>query len=179
MRRLPASDMPLAEVLALVQLFDAAQLEVVIDGGWAVDALLGAQTRSHLDLDIAMPHRHVPGLRRLLEARGYSDVPRDDTRECNFVMGDYLGHAVDVHTFTFDEYGNLVFGLPYPPDSLSGHGTVDGYSVRCITPEWLVKFHTGYALDANDFHDVQALCRRFGIQLPGEYSSFIATEPSL
>lgn len=176
MARSPVYDMPLAEVLALMRLFDEAQLEVVIDGGWAVDALLGNQTRSHLDLDIAMPHKHVPVLRRLLQARGYIDVPQSDTRECNFVMGDNLGHVLDVHTYTFDEQDNLVFGLPYPPDSLAGHGVVDGYPVRCITPEWLVKFHTGYPLDENDFHDVLALCRMFVIELPGEYTHFILAD---
>ena len=39
-------------------------------------------------------------------------------------------------------------------------------------PEWLVKFHTGYELDENDFHDVKALCERFCIALPDEYSRF-------
>lgn len=158
--------------LALVRLFDEHHLEVIVDGGWAVDALLGEQTRSHTDLDIAMPHKHVPELRALLETLGYTDVPRDDTRECNFVLGDEAGHQVDVHTYTFDDYGKLIFGLPYPPDSLTGHGSIQGYPVRCITPEWLVEFHTGYTLDEIDVHDVRALCARFSIELPAEYARF-------
>jgi len=35
--------------------FEAERLEGVLDGGWAVDALLGRQTRPHGDLDIALP----------------------------------------------------------------------------------------------------------------------------
>ena len=160
-------------VYELVQLFDRHHLEVIVDGGWAVDALLlGKETRPHADLDIAMPHRCVPEVRRLLESLGYRDVPRDDTRECNFVIGDDQGHQVDVHTYTYDEQGNLLFGLPYPLDSLTGHGTILGYPVRCITQEWLVKFHTGYPLDDNDYHDVLALCERFSIELPREHQKF-------
>ncbi len=165
--------MPLEIALDLMQRFDAHHLEVIVDGGWAVDALLGEQTRPHSDLDLAMPHRHVPELRRLLGIGGYSNVSRDDTRECNFVLGDSLGQLVDVHTYTFDERGRLVFGLPYPPGSLTGHGAISSYPVRCITPEWLVKFHTGYLLDENDYHDVRLLCQRFGIQLPEEYAGFL------
>ena len=39
-------------------------------------------------------------------------------------------------------------------------------------PEWLVRFHTGYEIDATDWADVSALCIRFGIPVPPEYSRF-------
>jgi lincosamide nucleotidyltransferase A/C/D/E len=165
-------DMTAEDVFVLMKLFEENQIEVIIDGGWGVDALLGEQTRSHADLDIAMPHKYVPQIRAILELRGYKDVLRDDTRECNFVLGDELGHLVDIHTYTFDAQGNLIFGIPYPFDSLTGHGSIGGYPVRCISPEWLVKFHTGYKLDENDNHDVKALCLCFGIEKPAEYNEF-------
>lgn len=165
-------EMTITDVLELVKLCDENQIEVIIDEGWGVDALLGQQTRPHADLDIAMQHKYVPELRRLLEAEGYKDVPRPDTRECNFVLGDDLGHEVDIHTYTYDEQGNLVFGLPYPLDSLNGIALIANYPVRCITPEWMVKFHSGYQLDENDFHDVKALCRRYGIEMPAEFKDY-------
>lgn len=161
----------------LMQLFDQHGIEVIVDGGWGVDAVLGEQTRPHDDLDIALQHKDVPKLRALLEARGYKDVPRHDTRECNFVMGDDQGHAVDFHSYTFDADGNLIFGVPYPPDSLTGTGTILGYPVKCITPDWLVKFHSGYELDENDYRDVAALCQRFNIPLPPEYKRFTQIDP--
>jgi len=157
------------DLLEIIHLFEEHRIEVIVDGGWAVDALLGEQTRPHEDLDIAMPHKYVPLARQLLEARGYTDVPRNDTRDCNFVLGDDLGHLVDFHTYTFSEQGTLVFGVPYPPDSLNGNGLILSHSVRCITPEWLVKFHAGYAFDENDVRDVTALCERFKFLLPKEY----------
>jgi len=167
-------EMTAEAVLELMMLFDEHQIEVIVDGGWGVDALLGEQTRTHIDLDIAIAHQFVPELRRVLERRGYADILPEATTEYNFVLGDENGHRVDIHIYAFDDQGNLVFGLPYPVDSLSGHGTIMGYPVRCITPEWLIKFHTGYPLDENDFHDVSALCKRFGIEPPEEYAGFRA-----
>jgi len=47
-------------VIELMQLFDQNDIEVFVDGGWGVDALLGKQTRSHEDLDIALQRKDVP-----------------------------------------------------------------------------------------------------------------------
>jgi lincosamide nucleotidyltransferase A/C/D/E len=160
------------DVVELLHLLSDNDIDVCVDGGWGVDALLGEQTRPHADLDIAVPHKDVPTLRKLLEARGYAEVPRDDTRDCNFVLGDAKGHVVDVHSFTFDSDGHNVFGVAYPRDSLTGTGTINGRAVKCITAEWMVKFHAGYKLDETDYHDVLALCRRFGIAMPREYDCF-------
>lgn len=160
------------EAAELVKLFRRHGIDVCIDGGWGVDALLGKQTRRHEDLDIAIPHKDVELIRGLLEARGYRDVPRNDTRECNFVMGDAQGHLVDIHTYTFDAQGRIIFGVAYPLDALNGSGTIDGMAVKCITPEWMIKFHTGYAADENDCHDVHLLCKKYGLPLPEEYRNF-------
>ncbi len=165
------------DVIEFVQLLDQNHIDACIDGGWGVDALLGEHTRTHADLDIAVQHKDVAQIRALLEARGYRDVPRDDTRECNFVLGDDQGHLVDIHSYTFDSGGNLVFGVAYPFDSLNGTGVVNGYPVKCISPEWMVKFHTGYRLDENDYHDVKLLCQRFGIEVPSEYAEFERRAP--
>ncbi|PKN91156.1 MAG: tRNA nucleotidyltransferase [Chloroflexi bacterium HGW-Chloroflexi-6] len=169
-------EMTAADVIAFVTLLNQNGIEVCIDGGWGVDALLGRQTRLHADLDIAVDHADVPKIRALLEARNYQDVPRDDTRDCNFVMGDEHGRLIDFHSCTFDADGNITFGVPYPYDSLKGTGIIDGFPVRCITPEWMVKFHTGYPLDENDYHDVKLLCRQFGIPIPEDYAEFIALD---
>jgi len=163
-------------VVQLLQLFEQHGIEVFVDGGWGVDALLGKQTRVHGDLDIALQHKDVPHLRLLLEARGYKDVIRTDTRDCNFVMGDDSGHEIDFHSYTFDAHGTLVFGVEYPLDSLTGSGSIQGYPVKCISAEWMVKFHAGYELDENDYRDVSALCERFNIALPSEYEKFTQTD---
>ena len=165
--------MTAGDVIEIVELFAQNRIELHIDGGWAVDALLGKQTRTHGDLDIAAQHKDVTQIRVLLEARGYTDVPRDDTRDCNFVLGDEQGHQVDIHSYTFDSAGNNVYGVAYPLDSLTGIGFISGHRVKCIAPEWLVKFHTGYKLDENDYLDVRALCKRYGLTMPAEYTEFL------
>ena len=166
------------DVLEIIGLLEGKGIEIWLDGGWGVDALLGEQTRPHGDLDIALSHSDVPRLRQLLEAKGYKDVPRDDTRDCNFVLGDEQGHEVDIHSYTFDAEGKHIFGLAYPADSLTGIGSVNGRTVKCISAEWMVKFHTGYALDEDDFRDVYALHLRFGIPMPDEYATWLPAAES-
>lgn len=170
----PEAEMLAADVVNFVQLCEDNGIEVYIDGGWGVDALLGEQTRPHGDLDVALPHKFVPKLRELLEARGYKDVERDDTRDCNFVLGDDKGHQVDIHSYTFDGDGNNIFGVAYEPRHLTGTGTINGYPVKCIPPDVMVEFHSGYELDEDDYQDVRALCDTFGFELPEEYKKFEA-----
>jgi lincosamide nucleotidyltransferase A/C/D/E len=170
---MPEERMTAEDVLSLVRLFEDNGIDLVIDGGWGVDALLAEQTRTHSDLDIAIQHKDAERARALLEERGYKDVPRKDTRDCNFVLGDDHGHLVDFHTYTFDAQGKLIFGVEYPYDSLTGSGFIMGHPVRCIPPDWMVKFHSGYTLDENDYHDVKALCDQFDIALPPDFFPFI------
>ena len=165
-------EMTAKDVIEIVNLLNQNDIEVIIDGGWGVDALLEKQTRTHADLDVAVEHKDVPNIRALLEAKGYHEVPWGDTWECNFVLGDDSGHLFDIHSCTFDKAGNNVFGVKYPYDSLKGSGSINGLPVKCITPEWMVKFHSGYKLDENDYHDVKLLCNRFGIEIPKEYDEF-------
>ncbi len=167
--------MSAADAVELVQFLADHGISVHVDGGWAVDALLGEQTRPHGDLDIATQHKHVPLLRALMASRGYEEIARDDSWACNFVLADGEGRELDVHTYTLDAEGKCVFGLPYPAASLTGQGVIAGRLVDCISPEWLVKFHSGYELDEDDYRDVSALCERFGIALPAEYDGFVNT----
>lgn len=161
-------------VVGVLSLLEAEGISVWVDGGWAVDALLGEQTRPHSDLDLVVQEKDISRLRQLLEARGYTDQPRDDPSSWNFVLGDAAGHDVDLHVVTLDAKGDGIYGPPergqcYPADSLTGNGVIDGHPVRCISPEWLVKFHTGYQFDDQDVADVLALHRRFGVPLPLEH----------
>ncbi len=162
------------DVTTLYGLMEAEGIRIWIDGGWAVDALLGEETRPHADLDIAVEQSDVTRLREMLAARGYTDIPRDDTRPWNFVLGDEAGRRIDVHAIVFDAAGNGVLGPPenshvYPVGSLEGSGTIGGRTVRCIAPEFLVRFHTGYPPRPSDRHDVKLLCEHFGIAVPEAY----------
>jgi len=43
---------------------------------------------------------------------------------------------------------------------------IAGTVVRCVPPDYMVLFYTGYPLDEGDFRDTSALCAKFGIELP-------------
>ena len=60
------NDMTADYVLELYKEFESLGCPVWIDGGWAVDALLGVQTRPHSDLDIALEVRFTVTLREHL-----------------------------------------------------------------------------------------------------------------
>jgi lincosamide nucleotidyltransferase A/C/D/E len=170
-----ASEMTVDDVLAFLDLMDETGIDVVVDGGWGVDALLGWQSRRHQDLDIAVQHRHVPKLRQILEDRGYIDVERQDTHTYNFVLGDSKGHLIDIHSYEFDDQGNLLAGIAYPFDSLAGTGEIVGRPVRCITPTRMVEFHAAYEGDEDDYQDVLALCTKFELPLPDYYAHWPET----
>lgn len=165
------------DVIDLYEALENLGVEIWIDGGWGVDALLGEQSRPHQDLDIAIQQKDVPTLRQLVSARGYRDVKLEQARAWNFVLGDEKGREIDVHVIVLDDRGNGIYGPPqnaetYPAACLTGSGQIEGRTVRCISPEWMVKFHSGYELKDKDFRDVSALCRKFGIDLPPAYTQF-------
>jgi len=165
------------DVCGFLDLMQAHGIRVWLDGGWAVDACLGSETRRHGDLDIVIEERDVAVAVAALQRHGYAPVPRPDTRAWNFVLGDESGHQIDFHVIVLDEHGRGRYGPPengqsYPAEALTGTGNVRGRTVDCITPHWLVRFHTGYQIDATDWADVSALCQRFGIPLPAEYLRF-------
>jgi len=165
------------DVIDLYTTLETLGVEIWIDGGWGVDALLGEQHRIHKDLDIAVQQKDLPGLRECLQKRGYKDIKVEQARDWNFVLGDEHGREIDVHVIVLDGQGNGIYGPPedgekYPAASLKGTGSIEGQTVRCISAQWMVKFHSGYELKDKDFRDVSALCRKFGIELPPEYARF-------
>lgn len=162
--------MPAERVVELYNLFEGNGVEVWVDGGWGVDALLEEQSREHSDLDIAIDHKHEAKLKQLLDHLGYKVVQTNDKTDWVYVLGDGQ-NEIDVHVFGFDEDGNNTYGTKYPKDSLAGTGKINGQTVRCISPKWMVQFHTRYQLSDADRHDVQALCAKFGISLPEKYKT--------
>ena len=169
--------MTAAEVITLYREFENLNIKIWVDGGWGVDALLGKQTRPHKDLDIAVQQEDVPRLRDMLQERGYRDIKLTEAMPWNFVLRDENGREIDVHVIVLDRHGNGLYGPTdygevYPPASLMGAGSIDSRVVRCISPEWMVKFHSGYKLTEKDFRDVSALCKKFGLELPESFAQF-------
>jgi lincosamide nucleotidyltransferase A/C/D/E len=131
---------------------------------------LEKEIRLHRDLDIAIAWGDVPKFQELLLSKGYKQI-REDSK-WNFVLGDSKDNEIDVHSFVYDKDGNIVDGIMYPIDSLKGSGVINGLKVNCISPEYVVKFHSGYDLKEKDYQDVSAVCKKFNIALPEEYKKF-------
>lgn len=167
-----------ADVVQLVDLIEETGATVWLDGGWAVDALLGEQTREHADLDVALEESDHERVVQALRAAGFAPAYRGDTTDWNYALGDDRGREIDLHVFREGETGAGWYGPPgeqvavFTTHALSGRGTVEGRAVRCIAPDVLVRFHSGYPVDEDDWHDVRLLCDRFGLGVPPDYDRF-------
>src|ERR1044071_9253457 len=119
------------DVLAVLSLADEAGVRLWIDGGWAVDALIGAQTRDHGDVDVAIESRHLDAFTTALGGSGFARVGETGATPWNFLVARPGGPVVDVHVIVLDPDGNGVLGPSeagnaYPAASLTDHGTIGG-----------------------------------------------------
>ncbi len=83
-----------ADVLEVLQRLRDAGIEVWLDGGWGVDALLGEQTRDHDDLDLVLELARTDSAVAALSALGYA-VTTDD-RPTRLVLQDPTGRQIDI-----------------------------------------------------------------------------------
>jgi lincosamide nucleotidyltransferase A/C/D/E len=78
---------------------------------------------------------------------------------------------VDVHLYeqlddAFIHDGSITGGVVFPSEALCALGVIDGLSVACESPEWALRWHTGYPPRPVDHHDVHRLCERFELEFP-------------
>ena len=151
----------------------AAGCRVWLDGGWAVDAIIGKETREHDDLDLVGELDAVEKVLEALVPLGYR--LETDERPIRVVFAGTNGRSVDFHTVVFDEGGGGVQPQPaggtfrYPPEGFSGTGTVASRNLPCLSAEVQMACHVGYEPDEKDRHDVALLAERFGLKLPPAY----------
>jgi lincosamide nucleotidyltransferase A/C/D/E len=160
-----------ARVLDLLARLTERDIPVWLDGGWAVDALLGTQTRSHDDLDLVTRVEHNRHIVAALEELGYA-VVYDASPSC-FVLVDPAGHQVDVHPAAMQPSGDCVYRMEngedwiFPAAGFGGVGRILGQDVPCLTPEVVLVNHaTGYELDDEHERDIIALSERYGLRPP-------------
>lgn len=167
--------MTAADVLEILAFIEAAGIRAWVDGGWGIDALVGAQTREHADLDIAVSSSDEAALREVCTRRGFHEVSAEPH---NPVLADGRGRRLDVHfvdltvtrpgTRGWDVYGDIAYDV----GAFEGAGVIAGKPVPCTTAVSQLRSHTGYAFDQDDIHDVLALCRALDLEAPAEYRAY-------
>ncbi len=152
-----------ADVLHVLDVFEAEGVPAWLVGGWGVDALLGEHTRPHSDVDVVISRAHSTedDERRLIEAfgrRGFTVTPDDGS------PGRWLPERVILR----NRAGRTVELLPIDDldDCLAAVGTIDGHAVPCVSAQGQLVLHDGYAHRAVDRHDLDRLCARFDLTAP-------------
>ncbi len=165
-----------AAVVAVLDCLEDRSITAWVDGGWGIDALVGAQTREHADLDLVVAQSALLAAQAALHTLGYRhDAAIEPGLPARMVLFDSGQGQIDLHPVVLDAQGNgwqpLGAGAwgSYPAGGLTGCGLIIGRRVRCLTPELQLRHHLGYAPSANDRHDLRLLAQHFGLALPPDY----------
>ena len=65
-----------ADVVEILGWLRAATVDVWLDGGWGVDALVGEETREHKDLDLIVRDTREARMREVLADHGFAQILR-------------------------------------------------------------------------------------------------------
>ena len=158
------------DVVFILDRLDGAGVVAWLDGGWAVDAVLGEVTRPHDDLDLIVELDDVEKMRRVLAGDGFELV--HGAPASNFVLRDRRGRPLDVHPVRFDARGDGIYRMEngedwtFPAAGFGGVGRVGDRAVRCLSADVQMLCHaTGYEPDAIDVRDMYLLNERLGTAL--------------
>lgn len=165
--------MTAVDLVRIVRALEERGVEAWLDGGWAVDAVLGVQRRAHDDLDLVVDIDDVDRAREALAELGFAVA--SGAARTSIELVDEEGRQVDIHPVRFTETGDGLYRMEsggdwiYPCAGFGGEGVVLGSFVRCLTPEVQLRCHTGYPPHRTSYDDVSALSARFGLAVPDEY----------
>ncbi len=171
------------DVIELCQTLAENGIRVWLTGGWGIDALLGAHTRPHKDLDLLVLLDDVVPICRVLGQRGFTlkDIwPENlwvvegygDSNMTAFVLHDDQSRELDLHAMRQDQDGNLVAAwqddgrFVFSPQDRENEGSIAGLPVRCLTPHSQMLCHTGYDLPEYQVPDLVRLHQKFGVEYP-------------
>jgi lincosamide nucleotidyltransferase A/C/D/E len=152
--------MPSASVLVVLRQLESGGIEAWVAGGWAVDAVVGRETREHGDLDLALDAEQLDEAIALLEALGYTI--ETDWRPARLSLATGSGERVDLHPVRFARDGSGVQSgvddatFYYAADGFI-RAEIDGVGVPCLSVEQQLAFRTGYPPRAVDRHDIRLL----------------------
>jgi len=159
-----------SDAIEIITYAEENGINIWLDGGWGVDALLEEETRTHNDIDLFVEENNGKKFIDIIKEKGFAEIKEAYTTPSHTVWKDTKDRIIDLHIFKFNEQGNIVFeGETYTSNVFSGIGKIGNKMVRCIDAKNQVLFHLGYDYDENDIHDVKLLCERFNIPVPSEF----------
>jgi lincosamide nucleotidyltransferase A/C/D/E len=167
------------DVVFILDRLDAAGVAAWLDGGWAVDAVVGEVTREHADLDLIVRLDDVATMRAALAADGFA-LTRGEPHS-NFVLVDRAGREIDVHPVRFDPRGDGIYRMEngedwtFPAAGFAGTGRIGARDVPALTADVQMLCHsTGYVPDEIDVQDMRLLHERLGTALVPPFDRLVA-----
>ena len=139
-------DMPAEDLLEAVGALSAAGVDVVVAGGWGIDALIGDQSRRHSDADLVVPAAQSWLAEDALASIGYQVIDR--------LRG---GRWMPVVVVCRNADGRTIELQPLEPLPSTATGTIDGQPVRCLSAGTQIRFHRGYRARVDDHRDLRRL----------------------
>jgi len=162
------------DVLDVLTVLADAGVSPTLEGGWGVEALLGAQHRDHDDMDLVIDLRDVEPAVYALSQVGFDVVDHEGPEAVR--LGDRYDRVIDLRPVASDAAGNGWVatrspeqGPPdFPAESFT-YGWVAGRQVPCISPDLQAALHRGYEPRDSDIEDVVRLGERFATPVPAEF----------
>jgi lincosamide nucleotidyltransferase A/C/D/E len=152
------------DVVWMLDLVKSVGSVAIVGGGWGVDALIGAPTREHCDLDVLVPERDVDRLVTALRDRGF--LVTTDWLPVRIELTDQANddRRIDIHPAFDDGAGGywqhgLGDTLYTTPAGSITRGVIRGCSVQCFTVDKQLETHKGYEPTATDLADIETLRR--------------------
>jgi lincosamide nucleotidyltransferase A/C/D/E len=176
-RRRLQTRMHATDVLEVLDGLEAFGLDVWVAGGWGVDALLGAQTRQHDDLDLIVDRAREADAQAALETLGFRPIRAEFFHGAlmpkQIIMRDRAGRIVDLHGVDArtwpGSWRELLAGrsaVPFDPAKPFVAGTIEGRPVECLSPELQLASRQVYEVTDSAAADATALCARFHLAEP-------------
>jgi lincosamide nucleotidyltransferase A/C/D/E len=143
--------MPAELVLTVAERLRAAGVQFWLSGGWGVDALRGACTRTHRDLDLVVEDGDLERAVAVVRSLGFWEWYRSDVGvplESRVVFHDHelAGRVIDLHPLRVAD-GVAEFDT----------GTVAGRPVPCLSLDTQLQTHANYKLRGHDRADIAVL----------------------
>lgn len=162
------------DVLDVLDVLEEAGVTPTLEGGWGVEALLGAQHRDHDDVDLVIDLRQIRPAVEALAQVGFDVVDHDGVQTVR--LGDRYDRVIDLRSVASDPNGNAWVatrdpneGPPDFPSEAFTYGWVAGRQVPCLSPEMQAQLHRGYQPREADVEDVVRLGERFATPVPAEF----------